>query len=131
MHNTIKADIRAWCIIWRWDGARQILRFLWFVIFILLLLDVPCSSQDKNGQKYEFFELVHFLILLWIKKFHWASWMMEYSTFYFWNCWFQWTLECRSCKCLMHSLKENSLDCIVIIPMIDFNDLYNIQVVIA
>jgi hypothetical protein len=26
-----------------------------FVIFILLILDVPCFSLDKNGQKLEFF----------------------------------------------------------------------------
>ncbi len=131
MHNTIKANIRAWCIIWRWDGARQILGFLWFVIFILLLLDVPCSLWNKNGQKSEFFELAHFLTLLWIKKFHWTSWMMELSTFIFLHGWFQWALECTSCKCHVHSLKENSLNCIMIFLTIDFNDVYNIQVVIA
>jgi hypothetical protein len=37
----------------------------------------------------------------------------------------------QSCKCLVCSLKENSLNCIVVFDMADFNELYSAQHVIA
>jgi hypothetical protein len=39
-----------------------------FVIFILLILDVPCFSLDKNGHRLEFFDLAHLKTLLWMDQ---------------------------------------------------------------